>query len=94
MITRTHTRTYALLDAWAETLPWDCPNHAAHTHAHNPTVNQPCAIVDCGEPLLARESCYLVTQLDRDEQGREQYVCWRHVRPDDGPIRVPREPSP
>jgi hypothetical protein len=26
-----------------------------------------------------------VTQLDRDEQGNEQAVCWRHVHPDDGP---------
>jgi hypothetical protein len=84
VLTRTHTKTYALMDAWASTLPWTCDT-AGHTHS--PMADQPCAIKDCHEPLKANEQCYYVTQLDRDEQGNEQAVCWRHVHPDDGPIR-------
>lgn len=83
VITRTHTRTYTLLDAWASTLPWTCGT-AGHTHS--PMANQVCAIEDCMQLLKAGEECYYVTQLDRDEHGNEQAVCWRHVRPDDGPV--------
>jgi hypothetical protein len=87
VLTRTYTKTYALLDAWASTLPWqDCGKAG---HRHSPLVGQPCAIQSCGQPLKAREECYYVTQLDRDECGNEQAVCWRHVRPDDGPIAIP-----
>lgn len=90
MLTRTRTRTYTLLDAWAETLPWDClirdTGCVSRTHDHTPMANAPCAIPDCGEPLKPGEVCYAVTQLDRDEHGREQWVCWRHIRPDNGPI--------
>ncbi len=81
-ITRTHTKTYTLLDAWASTLPWICDTPG---HSHSPITGQPCAVEECGQPLRAGEQCYYVTQLDRDEQGNEQAVCWRHVHPDDGP---------
>jgi hypothetical protein len=91
-MTHTYTRTYALLNAWAETTPWDClirkTGCVSGTHDHAPLVNQPCAIADCGEPLLDGETCYAVTNLDRLPNGHEPWVCWRHVRPDDGPIRV------
>jgi hypothetical protein len=84
-LTRTHTKTYALMDPWAETVPWDC---LVATHTHNPMVNDPCAVEDCREPLLAGEVCYAVVEFKRDpETGRERWVCWRHVRPDEGPIR-------
>jgi len=85
MLTVTRTRTYALMDAWASTLPWDCVKPG---HTHTPMVGDPCAIDDCRKPLRGREECYAVTQLDRLPDGREQWVCWRHVRPDDGPITV------
>lgn len=92
VLTRTYTKTYALLDAWASTLPWeDC---GEVDHRHSPMVNQACAVEDCREPLKAREECYYVTQLDRDADGNEQAVCWRHVRPDQGPIVVPRSTTP
>lgn len=81
VLTRTYTKTYALMDAWASTIPWAEGNHS-------PMVGQPCAVEDCREPLKAGEVCYYVTQLDRDEHGNEQAVCWRHVCPDDGPITV------
>lgn len=90
VLTRTYTKTYALMDPWAETTPWDClvreTGCISATHDHNPMVDQPCAAPQCDELLKIGETCYAVTQLDRDENGREQWVCWRHVRPDDGPI--------
>ncbi|MFD7999950.1 hypothetical protein [Streptomyces mirabilis] len=81
----THTKTFELLDAWAETTPWTC---RAEGHDHSPMANQPCAIGRCGELLLRNEVCYAVTALERGGDGHEQWVCWRHVRPDDGPIRI------
>lgn len=88
----THTKTYALMNPWAETLPWDClvrqTGCVSSTHDHNPMVDQPCSAPQCDEPLKANEVCYSVTELERDENGREPWVCWRHVRPDDGPIRT------
>jgi len=78
----THTITFALMDAWAQTFPSDPPLRLGVV------VNEPCSV--CGEPLRAYEVCYFVTQLERDENGREPPVCWRHVRPDDGPTLVPR----
>jgi hypothetical protein len=88
----TYTKTFELFDAWAETIPWDClirdTGCVSSTHDHSPMVNQPCAIDRCAEPLLRGETCYAVTQLERLPNGHEPWVCWRHVRPDDGPIRV------
>jgi len=88
----TYTKTYEIFNAWAESTPWDClvreTGCVSSTHDHSPMVNQPCAIGRCGEPLLAGETCYAVTQLERGEDGHEQWACWRHVRPDDGPIRI------
>jgi hypothetical protein len=91
-ITRTHTKTYTIMNAWASTLPWDClvrDTGCVHpTHQHDPMADDPCAIEDCREPLRADETCYAVTELPRGVDGREQWVCWRHVRPDDGPISI------
>jgi hypothetical protein len=71
-LTHTFVRTHTLMDAWAETWPT--------------AEDIPCAV--CGEPIPAREVCYYVTQLGRDEHDREQHVCWRHVRTDQGPLTV------
>lgn len=83
-LTHTYTRTYTLLDAWASTLPWDClirdTNCCSSTHDHSPMVNDECAVRGCGHELRDGEECYAVTQFDG-------WVCWRHIRPDDGPIR-------
>lgn len=92
-LTRTHTKTYALMDAWASTIPWNCLVRATGcvagpAHNHSPMVNDPCAVDDCREPLRDGETCYAVTQLGRRPDGSEQWVCWRHVRPDDGPITI------
>lgn len=93
MRTHTYTKTFALMNPWAETLPWAClvrpTNCTSPTHEHTPMVNDPCAVEDCAEPLLEGEACYAVIGLPRNDRGREQWVCWRHVRPDEGPIRVP-----
>ncbi len=89
VLTRTYTKTYALMDAWASTLPWEPCDKPGHNHS--PMVDQPCAVEDCREPLKAREECYYVTQLGRDADDREQAVCWRHVRPDEGPLRIARD---
>lgn len=64
----TCTKTYAIMDAWAER-PAD--------------VEVPCAV--CAKDIPVNEVYYYVTQLDRDESGREQPVCWRHIHPDRGP---------
>jgi hypothetical protein len=87
-ITRTHTKTYALLSAWASTFPWDClvnvPTRCcSKTHDHGALVGDICAAPQCDEPLRIDEECYLVT-----EPGIDTAVCWRHVRPDDGAIVV------
>jgi hypothetical protein len=102
-VTRTHTKTYVLLDPWASTIPWDClvrDTRCCHpTHDHDPMVGDPCAVEDCRKSLLADETCYAVVQYRRISgplpqnpagrvRDREQRVCWRHVRPDDGPIKV------
>lgn len=102
-LTHTRTHTYVLLDVWASTVPWDCLIRrtpcCSTDHDHDPMVGDPCAVLDCREPLANRQVCYAVTQLGQVTgpppqrpagrvRQREQWVCWRHVRPDDGPIRV------
>ena len=82
---RTHTKTYALLDAWAETTPHACEPGCSKPHAH---VGDPCDAPQCNERLNAEESCYAVTELERDAKGREPWVCWRHIQPDTGPTRT------
>jgi hypothetical protein len=81
----THTRTYNTLDPWAQTTPHDHPAvgcRAVHVHA-----GDPCAVPDCGEPIPAGEVCYAVVELPRVGRG-ERWVCWRHVHPDQGPLRT------
>lgn len=79
----THTRTYVVLDPWAQTIPHACAAGCDKPHVH---PGDPCDAPQCNEPLKANEVCYAVTQLNRDVNGRERWVCWRHVRPDQGPI--------
>lgn len=82
-ITRTHTKTYALMDPWASSIPWEpatCRKPCNHTMPH---VGDQCAVEDCRKPLLSGEVMYKVTQRSQDE-----YVCWRHVQPNNGPIKV------
>jgi len=85
--------TDAPLEAWGSTFPWTClirqTRCCSAIHDHIPMVNDPCAIEDCREPLLVDQECYFVAEMPRDEYGREQAVCWRHVRPDKGPLTVP-----
>ena len=85
-VTCTHTKTYTLLDAWASTLPWTCNvqptnNCCSDTHDHSPMAGDACALNECRKPLRQGEECYAVTQIDG-------WVCWRHVRPDEGPVRA------
>lgn len=83
MISRTHTKTYVLLDAWASTTP---VTREGWPNWKGPRVGDVCAVDGCDEQLRADEECYYVTQLERREDGSEPAVCWRHVRPDDGPV--------
>jgi hypothetical protein len=85
MIRRTHTKTYALMTAWAETTPHACEPGCDKPHAH---VGDLCDAPQCIERLNADESCYSVTELERDANGREPWVCWRHIQPDTGPTRI------
>jgi hypothetical protein len=84
-------KTTTALIPWAETLPWTClvevTGCVSKTHNHNPLANQPCAIAACREPLLADEVCYSMIEMERDADGNEPWVCWRHVRPDGGPVK-------
>lgn len=88
MVTSTHVKTYTLMHPWAETVPWDClvreTNCCSPTHNHSPMVGDLCAVEACGKPLLEDETCYAVTEMERVD-GREPWVCWRHVHPDAGP---------
>lgn len=91
-ITHTYTKTYALMDAWASTTPRNrrnCADPCPAVHVHAWDV---CAVPQCDKRLLPDEECYSVLQVQTtpDEAG-EKWVCWRHVRPDDGPIRITRE---
>jgi hypothetical protein len=85
-MTHTYVKTYALMDAWAQSFPWDClirpTNCCSPTHDHAVMVDDICAAPQCDEPLKDREACYRVVQV-------EGYVCWRHVHPDDGPLLYP-----
>lgn len=85
----TYTKTFALMDAWAEKTPSAClvrdTTCRQDVHEHHPMVNDPCAVEDCAEPLLIDQTIYAVTHLPMVD-GHEQWVCWRHVRPDDGPV--------
>jgi hypothetical protein len=80
-----YTKTFTLLSPWAESIPWEClvrpTNCISEDHKHQPMVGQPCAVPDCDEPLLENETCSMVVEV-------EGYVCWRHVRPDKGPISI------
>lgn len=100
-VTRTHTKTYVLLNAWASTVPWTCDTPG---HTHSPMVGDPCAVPRCREQLQAHETVYAVTETGGPDAPEpipctsdpslttaechhtEQWVCWRHIRPDDGPI--------
>ncbi len=103
-ITHTYTRTWPLLDAWASTLPWNCHTNPAGCvaagHDHAPVVGDPCAVPECGRPLRGREVCYAAVEYPArtgpppgnpagPHRQREQWVCWRHIRPADGPIVLP-----
>jgi hypothetical protein len=97
-ITRTHTKTFTLLSAWASTTPAD--------YGSMPRPGSPCAVPSCGRPLKANEAIYAVTETGgpdapqpirctanpalttADCDHAEQWVCWRHIRPDGGPITV------
>lgn len=83
MPTHTFTRTRTKCHAWAETLPWDClirPTPCiSSSHNHTPMVNDPCAHPDCAELLVENEVCYAVVEVPRSAEGREVWVCWRHV---------------
>ena len=99
---RTHTKTYALLTAWASTVPHDCKG-CGKPHFH---AGDLCAVPRCQEPVLAGETVYSVTETGgpdapepvpcqtnpalttADCHHAEQWVCWRHVQPDRGPITV------
>ncbi len=95
MITRTHAKTYALLSAWASTTPADygsMPRPGSPCAV--PSCGQPLkanevvyAVTETGgpdapEPIPCTSDPTLTTA---DCHHAEQWVCWRHIRPDDGP---------
>lgn len=92
VMTHTYTKTFTILTPWAETEPWTCLIHPTNcvsaTHDHSPMANDLCAVEDCCEPLVENETCYAVTELPRLAAWHERWVCWRHIRPDKGPLRI------
>jgi hypothetical protein len=87
----TLTRTHTLLNAWASTTPLD-PAH--NRRGRSPAVGDPCAVPSCERELRAGEECYAVIEsggpdapepTPRGHAG-QQWVCWRHVYPDTGPV--------
>ncbi len=87
-MTRTHTKTFAIYNAWAETTPHKRDEPGFGKAARE---GDPCCEPQCGELLRADEVVYAVVELDREDAnpGRgEPWVCWRHVRPDEGPLKV------
>lgn len=87
---------------WDCLVPGTTSNCCSADHDHDPMVNDPCAVPGCGQLLLADEVCYAVTQYKRvtgpppqNPAGRvrvrERWICWRHISPDKGPQRVPRD---
>lgn len=102
---RTHVKTYALLNAWASTTPHDCKGCGKpHVHAGDLCAVSRCAEplpanetvyavtetgrADAPEPQPCRSNPALTTA---DCHHAEQWVCWRHIRPDDGPITIKAE---
>lgn len=87
-ITRTHTKTYALYNAWAETTPVESDAPEGYRGAR---VGDLCCEPQCSHHLRVGETVYAVTGLDREHAnpGRnEPWVCWRHVRSDQGPLTL------
>lgn len=87
-MTRTHTKTFVTYGAWAETTPHkrDAPGFDRAARE-----GDPCCEPQCDEHLRADEVVYAVVELGREDAnpGRnEPWVCWRHVRPDQGPVKV------
>ena len=99
VLTRTYTKTYALMSAWASTTPAD--------YGDMPRPGDPCAVPSCSAHLVADETVYSVIEsggpdapdpipcidgpLTTAQCGhghRHQWVCWRHVCPDAGPITI------
>lgn len=78
----TEPKIYPLMDPWAESTPISTGTNGG------PRVGDPCCVVHCDKTLQKGEVYYYVTELGRDTNGNEQPVCWRHVRPDKGPITI------
>lgn len=80
------------MNAWAETVTHRRDEPGSPQAARE---GDPCCAPDCQHTLAADEVAYSPTELDRQHAnpGRaEPWVCWRHVRPDLGPITVDDEP--
>jgi hypothetical protein len=98
-ITRTHTRTWPQLNAWASTTPL-----AADAPGGGVRAGDLCAVPRCGDLLRADQTVYAVTETGgpdapepqpcevnpalttADCHHAEQWVCWRHVHADRGPV--------
>lgn len=88
----TRTTEPQVMGAWASTMPFDCNvrNSCRHkSHGHTPMSGDLCGHPDCAEALLPYQEVYAVTELPRQPgQHGETWVCWRHVRPDKGPVDI------
>jgi hypothetical protein len=93
---------FAVLDAWASTIPHDCVG-CAKPHVH---VGDLCAVPRCQAPLPAGVTVYAVLSSQTGVPDgppaipcrvnpalttaqchhAEQWVCWRHIRPGEGPV--------
>jgi hypothetical protein len=94
--TRTHTKTFTQLSSWASTTPadyGDMPRPGSPCAV--PRCGQPLkaneiiyAVTETGGPDAPEPiPCTSNPELTTADCGHgHQWVCWRHIRPDDGPI--------
>lgn len=96
-LTHTYTKTFTLLNAWASTTPADygdmprvgdeCAVPSCTEHLRENEVVY--AVIETGGPDAPEPALCKSGPLTTAECGHaEQWVCWRHVRPDEGPIRI------
>lgn len=94
-VTRTHVKTFTLLHEWASTTPADYGNMP---RVGDPCAVPRCgaplqdneavyAVIESGGPDAPEPIPCRYGPLTTAECGHaEQWVCWRHIRPDDGPV--------
>jgi hypothetical protein len=102
VLTRTYTKTFIQLNDWASTIPHECIGCGKpHAHVGDACAVPSCAapllagqtiyaVIETGGPDAPEPApCEVNPNLTTATcHHAEQWVCWRHIRPDDGPISI------